>query len=144
MEPTTDPISPSGSPSTSPTTTPTDAPSMSPTNAPSMCDCASVSAHCANELTVYYAVDGVNFIQVAYNTNWREETRLFFEDINIDSVLRFSCDGISRDGGFIASLDYKEIIYSTTYPLSVGGFEVVASSDRILAPPLLYHPDHAL
>eukprot|EP01083_Nonionella_stella_P099556 279925_1 len=126
-------IEPTNLPTIEPTKLPTNMPTISP-----KCEvygnCASVSAHCHNELTVYYAVDDVSFTEVAYNNNGQEETRLFFEDINVDSVLRFSCKNTASDGGFIASVHHKNIIYSTTYPLSAGDFSVVASSDNILTP----------
>eukprot|EP01083_Nonionella_stella_P164002 541505_1 len=145
--PTTSPSpGPTPAPTPSPTRSPTNPPSLDPTNMPTASPtcavqgtCASISMHCDNELNVSYAVDGVTFVHIASNNNWREETRLFFEDINIDSVLRFSCKDLVRTGGFIASIVYKGLIYSTTNPLSVGGFEVVASSDNKIAP-LEYKP----
>eukprot|EP01084_Bolivina_argentea_P050758 93358_1 len=97
-------------------------------NTTSTCDTASVFADCDNLLYVYLKQANGNLKLLGTDHDWHNHLDLTISNITSSTIIEFKCVDEGVIGGFIATIEFNGILYSTTNPLSKSHFNLISDS----------------
>merc|ERR1719229_1822011 len=93
---------------------------------------AHVTVHCDNYLTAYRKQGNGNWQLIGTEASWPTPFEYMVSPVTPATQLRFECKDVGGIGGFIASIQYGEHVYSTTNPMSASQFVVTGADERSL------------
>lgn len=97
-----------------------------------MGDSAEVWAHCDNSLTVKQRNRGGIWKTVGTETSWSSPFHYVVIPVSQLTELRFECVDKGYIGGFIATVNYGGVMYSTVEPMSQSMFSIVEGDTTTL------------
>lgn len=112
-----------------------------PVTSKCLSSCASISSHCDDNGVLSVSTDGGSSWTVSGTSIAHKDVlQRNISNITSSTVLRFECEDTGFIGGFISTVEYDGVQYSTTKPINESNWQLTNASSGVIFPSaLVYH-----